>query len=163
MRHLSAVLILVCCSVSVAVADIEVIRDRASGDTTIKTSVRGATATPHISLYAIVPASTKDLPTVALLLSARFPRWHYRQCHRTGWRVDNTLLELPQPSYDGKMGEGFVAEFLTIQPLTIGQVRQMAQATTIAFTICDDEFTASPEEMQDFRTFMDKVREQGGK
>src|SRR5215813_8568763 len=98
MRHLSAVLILVCCSVLAAVADIEVTHDRASGDATIKTSVRGATATPHISLYAIVPASTKEPPTVALLLSARFPHWRYRQCHRTGWRVDNTLLELPQPS-----------------------------------------------------------------
>ncbi len=163
MRHLSAVLILVCCSALAAVADIEVTHDRASGDTAIKTSVRGATATPHISLYAIVPASTKDPPTVALLLSVRFPRWHYRQCHRTSWRVDNTPLELPQPSYDEKTGEGFVAEFLTIQPLTIGQMRQLAQATRIVFTICNDEFTASPEEMQDFRTFMDKVREQGGK
>jgi hypothetical protein len=105
----------------------------------------------------------KEPLTVALLLSARFPRWQYRQCHRTGWRVDNTPLELPQPSYEGKTGEGFVAEFLTIQPLTIGQMRQMAQATMIACTICNEEFTASPEEMQDFRTFRDKVREQGRK
>src|SRR5215471_6418281 len=109
MRPFSAVLVLVFCAALSAFAEIEVTRDRASGDMTIKTKVRGATTTPHISLYAIVPASPKEPPTVALLLAARFGSWRYRACHRTVWLVDNQTFDLPQPSHEGKAGEGFVA------------------------------------------------------
>jgi hypothetical protein len=159
MRHLSAVLFFVCCSALAAVADIEVTHDRASGETTIKTKVRGATATPYISLYAIFPASTKEPPNMALILSASFESWRYQACHRTSWLVDNNPFELPQPSHEGKRGEGFVAEFLTIRPLLLEQIRHMAKAKKIEFTICNDAYTVSPEEMKDFRTFVDKVRE----
>ena len=163
MRYLSVVLVLVGCSALSAGAELEVTHDRASGDTTIKTKVRGATATPHLSLYALLPASPQDPPTVALLLSASFGSWHYRECHRTVWLVDNHPLDLPQPSHEGRTGEGFVAEFLTIRPLYLEQMRQMAQAHKIEFTICHDAFTVSPEELQDFRTFVDKVKETRGK
>ena len=56
-----------------------------------------------------------------------------------------------------------MAEFLTIHPLFLEQIRQMAQAKKIEFKICNDAFTASLEEMQDFRTFVDKVKENIGK
>ena len=163
MRSLSTALVLVCCATLAAGAELEVTHDRASGDTTIKTKVRGATATPHLSLSAFLPASPQESPTVALLRSASFGSWHYQECHSTVWLVDKHPLDLPQPSHEGRTGEGFVAEFLTIRPLYLEQMRQMAQAHKIEYTICHDAFTARPEELQDFRTFVDTVKETRGK
>jgi hypothetical protein len=76
MRSLSTALVLVCCAALAAGAELEVPHDRASGDTTIKTKVRGATATPHLNLSALLPASPQEPPTVALLRSASFGSWH---------------------------------------------------------------------------------------
>ena len=79
------------------------------------------------------------------------------------WLVDNHPVGLPRPSHEERTGEGFVAEFLTICPLSLEQMWQMAQAHKIECTICHDTFTVSPEELQDFLTFVDKVKETKGK
>ncbi len=85
--------------------------------------------------------------------------WRYLQCHHTGWLVDDKPFQLPQPIHDGSVGSGYVLEFLIIAPVTLKQIEQLARAKKVEFKVCNDEYTATTNEMDDFRVFLSKLRE----
>jgi hypothetical protein len=48
---------------------------------------------------------------------------------------------------------------LTIKPVSIEQIKQLSQAKKVEFKVCNDEFTATSEEVQDFGTFFSRLHE----
>jgi hypothetical protein len=51
-----------------------------------------------------------------------------------------------------------VVETLYISPLSMKQLELMARAKKIEFKVCNDEYSASPEELLDLRTFFSKMK-----
>lgn len=82
----------------------------------------------------------------------------YLSCHATYWLADGTQVPLPQPTHHGHVGDGYVLEQLHVKGIEIGLLRRLAHAQQVEYKICNDEYRATAEEMQNFRTLFSYVQ-----
>jgi hypothetical protein len=65
---------------------------------------------------------------------------------------------LPSSKHDGKVGRGYVLEFITIiVPFTI--IEQLSNCQKVEFKICNTEFPISNYELEDLKTFVEAFSE----
>jgi hypothetical protein len=136
-------------------AEIEVIHDRFSNRTTVRTKPKAVERTPSI---LILGSYEGGQPVTSIVLATSAENWRYRQCHQTQWLVDDQPFPLPQPKHGGSVGAGYVAEYVMIHHVPLKKIEQLAQAKKVEFKICNDEYTATTEEVKDFGIFLSKFQ-----
>ena len=143
-------------------AEIEVLHNRFSGRVTVRTKPKAPTTRrPRIAL--IGSHNAEGEPSVLLMVVSTAKSWRYLECHHTYWLADDKSLWLPQPIHNAQIGAGFVIETLLIAPVTIEQIEQLAQAKKVEFRVCNDEYEATAEEMNDLRDFLLKLSQSAPK
>jgi hypothetical protein len=141
-------------------AEIQVENDRFNGATTIHTKARLASSTPYIHLLGIFAPSDKQPTDMGFMLVSRNKGWRYLDCHSVYFLLDNKKFSLPGATHDGSVtASGLVVEYVRIRSLTMKQIEEMAQSKKIEYKICNDEYTVTPEDMRDIRTFYTKMKQ----
>jgi hypothetical protein len=135
-------------------AEIEVIHDSLSNKTTVRTKPKASMTSPSI---LVLGSYGGGQPVVSIILATAAKSWRYRQCHQTQWLVDDQPFQLPQPNHYGSVGSGYVSEYLVIDQVPLKKIEQLAQAKKVEFKLCNDEYTATTEEVKDFGIFLSKL------
>lgn len=135
--------------------------DKFSGETTIGTVPTPPSSSPSLAFVATYTKTREDgLPdpsTVGMMLVVSGSDWRYLNCSATYWLADGKRFELPQPTHDGHVGNGYVLEFLQIKILKPAELRKLAAAQRVEFKICNDEYVVSPSDLADLRVFSEKL------
>jgi hypothetical protein len=142
-----------------ASAELEVIQDEFDGTTQIRTTPRGEVGHLDISFFGVLSRTPEELPYIHIFLEGAFQEWQYGRCFSTEWLLDGRPFLLPEATRDGSLSSsGGVVETLNISPISMQQLELMARAKKIEFKVCNDEYSASPEELQDLRAFFSKIK-----
>ena len=75
------------------------------------------------------------------------------------WLVDGRPFSLPDATHDGSVSQfGGVHEHISISPVTMAQIESLARAKKVEWKVCNDEYTATVEELDDLRNFLIKLK-----
>lgn len=150
-----AIVVFSFCLVNSSRAEIEVIVDRFDGSTTVRTKPQAVFKRLHFTLLCrYTGEAQKTNAIIEIVLIGAYEQWTYLKCNTTHWLVDSKPFELPQPIHEGEVGRGFVMELLTIVPVPLSALQQMAVVKKVEFKVCNDEFMLNKGEMEDLRKFV---------
>lgn len=138
-----------------SLAEIVVERNRFNGQTRAATKfVSHKRGVPFLALGFTSLEEKPAEPGFHYIVHYVDKSWTYLSCHSTYWLADGVPVLLPQPEHRGTVGNGFVLEQLLITSTDISHFQQLAQAKTVEYKICNDEYKATASEMKDFRTLL---------
>jgi hypothetical protein len=146
----------------ISFAGIEIKYDKFTNKTTVRTDpkkVAGTVIQPALILIGSYEGETPSKPAECTLAFAlRSSSWAYLRCHQVYCLVDGKPVVLPSSKHDGKVGRGYVLEFITIiVPFTI--IEQLSNCQKVEFKICNTEFPISNYELEDLKTFVEAFSE----
>jgi hypothetical protein len=143
-------------------AEIEIKYDRFTNKTTVRTDPKktaGTAIQPALVLMGSYDGETPSKPGVCTLAFAlNSSSWVYLRCHTINCLADGKPVVLPSSKHNGKVGKGFVFEFITIMvPFNI--IEQLSNYQKVEFKICNTEFSISNYELEDLKTFVEAFKE----
>ena len=123
-----------------------------------KVSLNTPRVAAHINFSGDEPISA----TLALLYASLSNRagssWTYLSCHTVHWLVDGNPLKLGHTKHDGRVSRGGVTEII-MQDATIEQLRQLGNATTVEYRICNDEYRLAAGDVDGLRRLVAAIDE----
>jgi len=134
-------------------SDVEIKTDRFTGKTTASLVSSKAVDTTGVYLqpatvFAVNRYKNPDGYSVQVAFVGN--RWRYLQCNKTYWLVDGKPYPMPAPGIVNQTLRGGVSEFFGFD-LTAEQMNDLAQAKTIEFKVCADEYKLKDRGMLDIR------------
>ncbi len=142
---------------TLALAQVEKTYDRFKTATVVRARISGADdrGRPIPTLIGTFAGDklVTSPTTISLLFQKTSPDWKYLQCFGTDFLLDGRPFSLGEPTHDGRVGAGYVLEFIQF---TVGFTRivELASAHTVEVKICNDEFRLSAQEMSIIKDFV---------
>ncbi len=146
MRAISICVLLAASALSTAHAqEVSDDTDRFTGAREIKYQSPPAFGGPQVSSYINLKGDggKSFYSIVSVYTSSRAGGWQYLRCKTMHWLVDGQPFQMPEPVYQGSVLTGGVLEHFVLN-MSQDQMRALAQAATVEFKICNDEFKLSP-------------------
>lgn len=143
-------------------AEIEIKYDGFKNRTVVQTDPKKTVGTdiqPALGLIGSFDGQTPTRPAGCMIVfSLRSPSWAYRHCHSLSCLADGSPVKLPPSEHDGRVGKGYVMEFISVMiPFTI--VERFSKCEKVEFKLCNAEFTLTKQDMQDLKTFVEAFLE----
>lgn len=134
-------------------------KDRFTGETTV--AMDASTRFPN-DLYlsmtiTIDPAKPIASQNAKILFQAIGAR--YQGCFATHWLADDQPVETPDAEYHGKTGQDELATHMDIvrQTVPMSTILKLADAQSVEFEICRDEFKLDPADIRQLKDVVKRV------
>lgn len=137
---------------SAGTGTVEVEYDRFKNQTTATLRIPNVGSGFALTALYSMPGDTPSPPeNVVVMLSASSNDWQYLRCYNVDMLVDGRPIQTGKVDHDGRVGRGYVLEFITFELPTADFIK-LANASTADLRVCRTEFKLlSP----DFRAFRD--------
>jgi hypothetical protein len=101
----------------------------------------------NLAAYYLMPGNTPGRPErVIFMLTSSSDDWRYLRCHSIDLLVDGIPYSVGRTDHDGRVGTGYVLEFITFSVPT-DEFLRMAVATRVEGKVCNTEFALLPSDM----------------
>lgn len=83
--------------------------------------------------------------------------WRYLRCNQTALLVDGKPFSVGKVEHDGRVGTGYVLEFLSIA-IPTAALRQLGNAKTVEYKICNDEYRLDDADLAAFKEITESAK-----
>lgn len=91
-----------------------------------------------------------------IVLAGTSPTWKYLKCNTTYWLADGKRVEPISRDHDGKVSRGFVVELVS-SVFAMDDLRTLANAKSVDYKVCNDEYILYESEMDGLRQFVQAI------
>lgn len=95
-------------------------------------------------------------PHVSVTLFSSSKGWRYLDCHQTHMLADGAPIEIQKQNHDGRVGTGFVTEFIQLD-IGTDEFQRMVGSQLVEGKTCNDVWSFSSTELAWLRQFLQAV------